>query len=247
MLNYIHSELYRTFHRAYTYVLIGVAALLGVLALTLFLPYKNQVDSTLSMYEVLGLCVPIAFFFTYMCETMLSDCAFGDDCKHQTLKNTISYGFTRTQVYLGKLLAQLIVAVLAMVVIYTVLFVAAFVLLGRVDMAVGEVLSWYLGLLLRAFPIWLAGLSILNLLHFVLKDSLVNVTYLGLTVLLPFVLTQFLSRSWAFLQPVLPYLMMNMMTDIAQVSLQWPWIIGLGWTAVTTALGVALFARKEIR
>ena len=50
---------------------------------------------------------------------------FSDEYKHQTLKNTVSYGISRVKIYLGKLISGLMAGVLVMTVTVAVTVVTA--------------------------------------------------------------------------------------------------------------------------
>ncbi|MCI9413673.1 MAG: ABC transporter permease [Clostridiales bacterium] len=256
MLNYIRSELYRTFRRKYTFLMIGIPALLCIAAnLMIFAmlhtggTIHSTAESPVNGDFMLNMLTPTIIFLVYFGVFLVVDCVFSDEHKNQTLKNVVSFGYTRTQIYFGKLITQLLLALLTMVIVFATFALSAFLLLGIGSLT--ETLQWYGYQLLHAFPIWLAGLAIANMLYFTVKGSLVVPVYLGLVLFLPFlVLNQMAARLWPWFQKLLPYLMFNML-DGSNASgpegLLWPWVIGLGWTVLATAFGVILFRRREIK
>ncbi len=111
MLRVIKSELYKTRHRLYPYIFIGVIVALGLAGVMLFavtnhyLPpeervgFDGMVSIALSMFPT-GLFLTVAFV----------DMVFSEEYKNPTMKNTLAFGTSRAGFYLGKLLTELITA-----------------------------------------------------------------------------------------------------------------------------------------
>ena len=89
--------------------------------------------------------------------------------------------------------------------------------------------------------------------HFLITNSTIAAfSYLGILMVLPMAL----NNLGQYVNPLftsLYHLTLNYHMDQLLVGdLPWSkigqcWLIGLGWTLVSTALGAALFARKEIK
>lgn len=111
MLNYIRAELYKVTHRLYTWIMLGLIFLgEGFMFIIWFdnRPYMTfyEAVSVVAMMMILG------FFATlFTC-----DMVFAEQYKNSTLKNEVSFGLSRSKIYLGKFIAMTILSVLAMVI-----------------------------------------------------------------------------------------------------------------------------------
>lgn len=120
MLNYISSELYKTFRRKYTKIALVVIALLCIAGNAL-------VRLTFSMAGTLNSAYPfyLGIMLMPMCFALLTivvDAVFSDEYKYGTLKNTISFGISRAEIYFGKLIVEIIlmlVTIALVLVVYT--------------------------------------------------------------------------------------------------------------------------------
>lgn len=253
MLNYIRSELYRTFHRKYTWIILSAGAGAALLANILFVlmqaggPLVEQVTAK----ELIPLSMGPASVFAYISICILTDCVFSDEYKSQTLKNTVSYGITRTTVYFGKLAVEFLLALLAMVVIFGVFVLSCCLMMGVGTPA--EMLEAFrlFGMkLLQAFPIWLAGLAIANLFYFTFRGTAAALGYLAVILAVPMIIMEFLSRAFSWAAELIPYLMFTHIGSLPTTSsfqLDIPWIMGPAWAAAAVFLGFLLFCRREIK
>ena len=111
------SEWFRTFHRKYLYITTGCLCALVILA-SVFLKVNEDVmyDMTDYMGTFLLSIVTTGLSMGYYLTMIVADMIFSDEYKHQTLKNTVSYGISRVKIYLGKLISGLMAGVLVMTV-----------------------------------------------------------------------------------------------------------------------------------
>lgn len=256
VLNYIHSELYRTFHRRYTFIMWGALALAAAGVNILLFWMKGQgilnstADNPLNAMSFMPMIVPTMFLFVYYAVCIVVDCAFGDDYKNQTLKNTISYGITRSQIYLGKLISAFLLALATMVVLCAVYFLTAVGFNGTQGSSFMEILQWFGLQLLHIFPIWLAGLCIANFFYFLCKNTtMASFCYMGAILIIPFIIAQYLARAFQWAATITPYLMFDMSQEGAKVlaDCAQPWAIGLAWAVLSTVAGLILCQKKEIK
>ena len=135
MFNIIRSELYKTRHRKYPYILIGIlsAFILFFVTVTAF---QNRVNNAnIGLGDVLLACVPLLSMGVYM-TILIVDAVFSDEYKNQTMKNTVAFGISRTSLFFGKLIAELIVAVISLIVLLAVLILSTLILMGPGDQMV---------------------------------------------------------------------------------------------------------------
>ena len=64
---------------------------------------------------------------------LIVDAVFSDEYKNQTMKNTVAFGISRTSLFFGKLIAELIVAVISLIVLLAVLILSTLILMGPGD------------------------------------------------------------------------------------------------------------------
>ena len=100
MLNYIRAEIYKLLHRPYTYITLGVMLVLeGLLvaghafhnAHSLATPFGGAIVLITDM-GIIGFC---------MC-MITGDVVFAGQYKNATLKNEVSFGLSRTQIYIDR-------------------------------------------------------------------------------------------------------------------------------------------------
>ena len=114
MLNYIQAEFYKLLRRKYTYLVPGGFLVMEALLLASFAfhnshsnptPFGNAV-SIIASLGALGFCVCL----------FSADIVFAGQYKNSTLKNEVSFGLSRTQIYLGKFIAQTLLSIAYLVV-----------------------------------------------------------------------------------------------------------------------------------
>ena len=116
MGNYLSAECYKAVHRKYIYIFS--AAMLGlVAAFMLLLRIEGMSQSgdgmlmvqRVSVSELLGILAMALSAGLYFL-MIAADIVFSDQYKYNTLKNEVSYGLPRWQIYLGKLTASALMA-----------------------------------------------------------------------------------------------------------------------------------------
>lgn len=111
MLNYIRAELYKAVHRVYTWIMLGLV-ILGELFLMWTWSFNDGYMYFFLAVSVVGRMMLLGFFATlFTC-----DIVFAGQHQNGTLKNEVSFGLSRTKIYLGKFIAMTILSVLAMVI-----------------------------------------------------------------------------------------------------------------------------------
>ncbi len=253
MLRVIKSELYKTCHRMYPYVFTGVIVALGLLLVFLFaftntqIPIEDQIGFdgliafTVSMLS-LGLYLTVAFV----------DMVFSEEYKNQTMKNPLAFGVPRASLYLGKLAAELLVAVVSLLAILGIILGVGALLLGPVH----PVSFWELFMnigqrLLVSLPLWIGALSFGNMLAFHCKSStLYTLFFVGFFGLLPPIL-QFASSYYPVLGEVSLWLMTPLFDQFASAGLSNELILrsvvtGAAYLIGSTLIGLVFYQRKEI-
>ena len=186
-LLYLRSECWRTFRQKQMYIFSGACALviLGLMAM-LWAIYQNSTSDVTEwalyldvLLDMLAAFLPSAGMFAVM---ITMDAAFSGEHKYQTMKNSISFGTSRLTIYLGKLLTAFLASLFVLAVV-----IASFLGFGYIFLGVGDgfcfqqsmrMLGW---VLLGALPLWIAALSLMNLLLFAVRSETgAAFAYLGL-------------------------------------------------------------------
>lgn len=121
--------------------------------------------------------------------------------------------------------------------------------------AAGDGQTWALVgyCLAGAFPLWLAGLAVVNACYFLIRSNTIA-AFTGVGILL--LVSQIFQLLGLLIHPVFEVIrqfMPNVMVDaLANMAFQWNyvglcWLSGLVWFAAATAIGLLAFRRKEIR
>lgn len=249
MVKYLNAELYKVTHRKmYTYLSLGV--ILAGEALLLFL-LKFATGDAENAFEDVVFVLTMALSVGMYLAVMVCDMVFSDQYKLNTLKNEVSYGLSRLRIYFGKLLAEMVTAV-----VFCAVIVAFFLLAGGVmfpvETSLGELLPALGKSLAAALPLWLGGLGFFHMLLFVTKGStmatVIYVLVMGVldTVLelMALFIPNFVEAYLAIRQWLPSVLFEGFNTgapDIGQC-----WLVGMVWLAVSAVIGFISFQKREI-
>ena len=240
----------RPYYRIYLTVM---AALAAALALIWWWTGREGMFQG-SFGECLSLLIPFFSAGIYLA-VIVADAVFSDQYKAGTLKNEVSYGLPRVRIYLGKLLTA---AAAGLLLVFLTLL--AYAVLCRLLIPVGAEdwteIQTFLFRLLAALPLWLGALSLtmaamFNIAHTVPMLAVVLVCLNGLGPVFRGLIG--LGLDWlSALAEALYRITLTAPMDLSAVSLWdpayllWCWGVGLLWSAGSTAVGLALFARRDI-
>ncbi len=252
MVKYMGGEFYKVTRRKYLYITLGCMAVLEALLVVLWAWMNGAGDGMTHIAAASGFTMVLGmlsmgFFFTIL----TCDMVFSEQYKHNTLKNEVSFGVSRTRIYLGKLAVEAVVSLALCLVIFVWYGVLCLLLLPG-DRSWAEALGSVGFGLLAALPTWMGCLSLVHMLFFLLRGTTaasmivaVLVTTAGQLFQL---LAQLVNRGFLVLYNILftsPLEgIINRVGDWSTVG--WAWAVGAGWFLVTTLVGLAAFQKKEI-
>lgn len=268
MVNSIRAELYKLTHRAYFYGfnLCCAAFALLVVGCLCYIKFTAAPSAELVNFPFaltpLYLGMPIGLYLVMVG----GDAVFSEQYKYNTLKNEVSYGLTRTRIYLSRLIVTLLLMAVIFVVTMGVYLLASLVLLGIPSDAVAldsfgmnaaQSVQMVMGMLgfyvLASLPLWLGSLAIAIACLFLIRGS--NIAGMGFLVLMVGV-PALLDKLGYYVHPFfrqLYHLTLNYSMDLvtSSTTLGWAvigrcWIIGLSWAVIATAAGLFFFSRREI-
>ncbi len=258
MLNYIRAEVYKLLHRPYTYIALGALVALEALFASMFAfhnahslvtPFGAAIVAIVEMGTI-GFCICL----------LTGDMVFAGQYKNSTLKNEVSFGLSRTRIYLGKLIAQTLLSIA-----YLVVMMAFFIALCAVclPMEAGDfytaaegltIVGWFLA---AGLPLWIGGQAVLCMCLFLVNGEMASsFLYVGIVFVLETVigLAGLLAGGPAgdALLTLAAYFPRNMLEGAKEVVgnmtyMGQAWLVGAFWVAVSTAAGLYGFGKKEIK
>lgn len=141
MLNYIRSELYRITHTRAAFLTTAILSA-GILAINLVLHFwgggVNYYGHTSFSY---ALNISEPFLYVIM-GAVVAFALYESRRKNGNLKNTVAFGLTRPQIFIGQCISALLAATAIMVVVLAVWLASAELLLSRTEIwTIGDFLS----------------------------------------------------------------------------------------------------------
>lgn len=256
MLSYIKSEFYRIWHNKGSYLFIAICSLLLVSSNIILAAVKAAEPSFsyASTYFAFSTFYSSIIFVFFLCISVAS-IIFGNEHSNHTMKNSISYGINRGNIYFGKLIVEVAYAMIAFAIITGMDILTAYLLLENSGI---EHLYLLLKVCFVVLPLLLCAIAVTNCFLFILESmgSAVGAV-LGILLALPLV-SNFLGMKFqvfALLAKVLPYnLLTKMDFDYEKIELILPgngaidyWLIGIIELIVFALVGFVVFRKKEIK
>lgn len=259
MLNYIRAEAYKLLRRPYTYIALGVMLALEGLFVAGFAFHNSHSFATPFGGAII---VIVEMGVIGFCTCMLTgDIVFAGQYKNSTLKNEVSFGLSRTQIYLGKFLAQTLLSM-----VYLLVMMAFFLGLCAICLPVESVAGFYsapealtiVGYFLAVgLPLWIGAQAALCMCLFLVNGEMASsFLYVGIVFVLETILdvVGLLIRGGIgnLVLKVTEYFPVRMLNEAKSVVgdmayLGQAWIVGAFWVAASTAIGLYGFHKKEIK
>lgn len=254
MRNYLKAEFYKLSRRKYLWFTLMVVLFLESLLLLGFVAFGA---SPIDFYD--GATNLLALLALGMFAPLLTcDMVFTDQYKNGTLRNELSFGLSRAKIYWGKLLAQTALSLALCAVFLGYYLGGCWLLLGHdpvEDLLAIQTVQCALACVL---PLWLGMQGLCCAMCFAFRSDLMGaVAAVGLVYGLSVVLfiAGGMSGHTAFgdlLRTIQTYLPDHLLTEVSGLSApDWElciktWLVGMVWFALSTAVGLAVFWKKEL-
>lgn len=258
MNRYIKSELYRMLRMKGTYLFMLISSLLLVSANVVLaavklteqsFPYAttdfafSNVESNMMM--ILFLCIMVAVM------------VFNNEYNNHTMKNSISFGITRSTLYFGKFFVQIIYALTAFIVIIGIEILSAYLLLSNSGT---DSLMLLLKTCFLCLPIFFLGLALTNCFAFIFEGTGATVSAsIGVLLAVPLV-TNLLGMKFKLFHKISDIMPFNMVNSIDinfkehSLTTIWGldsyrnyWFIGILEMLVFIAIGYFAFKKREVK
>lgn len=259
MISYIKSEYYRIFRNKWTYLFILICSALLVSS-NVVLAVVNASEENFP-YATTKFAISMFysnFTIVFILCIAITALVFGNEHNNHTMKNSVSYGISRGNIFFGKFIVEVIYSILA------------FVIIGAIDIGTAYLLLENSGvdhmfLLLRAcaaaLPLFIVAIAITNSFLFTIESSgASNAASVGLLLALPLVCNMLGMKFTFFLElaKLLPWNMIYYMgfdVEKFQLTLLWGGINGYGYywliacveVIIVSIIGFVIFKKKEIK
>lgn len=110
MIKLIHADLYKAFHRMYMYIFM--AGMAGIAMLVIFAFANNSSPEYAVTSVAWNFAISNLLVFPLFIMPMFVDITIAEEYKEHTMKNTVSFGESRTKLYLSKLISAVILGLL---------------------------------------------------------------------------------------------------------------------------------------
>lgn len=256
MFNLIKAEMYKSFRRLYSKVFLAVTGG-GVILLNVLLSVinRNVSGSTFTRSEMLivyMVCLAIGMYLAIV----TTDLVFSDEYKHGTLKNTVAFGYTRTEIYFSKLISACVITVLMALLIVFIAVVTCWPLFES-DAAEVRTLGLFLEYALAVTPLWLSQVALSVAVWANVKNSNFGAVFVALfTAMVPGVLDiaamiteKPIFSDIADILPASQFSEYQSLTDISEIVTLFPRfsVIGVSFFVGFALLGWLAFYKREIK
>ena len=259
MINYLKSEVYRNLRSKGNYIFI--ASLIGfVIFLNVVLYLFAKSDSTFPyattkfIFRALYTSISITMLLSSFAVSMI----FGQEYKNNTLKNTISFGISRSKIYFSKLLISIIYTFIVGILVTGAFITCAYLLLDNSGV---EELKLLINSLIYAIPMILVSVTLTHSLYFAIEKENNVIAYWVIIIMIIPSLLNMLGKRIELFKSIANYMPWNILKDITFNEATKEFV--LGWTtpegilkSIVTAvigcsvcyfIGLELFKRREIK
>lgn len=180
---------------------------------------------------------------------------FGDEYKHHTLKNSISFGLSRTKIFCGKYIVSLVSALVCFAIIMACYVASAYILLENSG---SEVLRELFLSMAGTIPSAIFSLTLATALFFIIENGMgAALVWSGIIIVLPLVMKLMGARIKICyeISHWLPWTMLSGNTvNQSAYSCIWDtpsgmihcFIVGIVSSVVFFVIGLRLFQKRDI-
>ena len=255
MTNYIKSELYRNLRsKGNCFFILGISACVVFLNVVLSIFAKN--DPTFK-YGTTGFAFSSLYYSLHFVMYM-SLCAvsgvFGQEYKNKTLKNTISFGISRSNIYFVKLIVSIIFSIITSIIVLSTFIGSAYLLLENSGI---EPLITLFKAMAGALPIIFFALIVAHCFYFIMEKEMTACIWWGSIVIVIPEIIHLIGKRNELVRNISSYIPWNMVGSegfndgiilwLTPEGLTKTIIVGIIGCVIFYVIGLKLFNRKEIK
>lgn len=256
MFNLIKAEMYKSFRRLYSKVFLAVTGggliLLNILLSVVNRNFGGTAYTRSEMMLVYMVCLVVGMYLAIV----TTDLVFSDEYKHGTLKNTVAFGYTRTEIYFSKLISSCIVTVLMALFLVIIAVVTGWVLFESSGSDMDN-LVLFLKYALAVTPLWLSQVAFSIAVWANVKSSNFGAVFVtmftamapGVLQLVTMITEKPIFNDIAQILPISQFNKYQSLTDFSEIGTLFPRfaVIGFSFFAGFMLLGWLGFYRREIK
>ena len=259
MLNYIKSEFYRNINTKGNYLFlfgsIGFVIFINV-ALGLYaqsqvnFPYGNTKYSFSSFNAFMESLMIVSVFLVSL--------IFGQEFKNSTLKNSIAFGISRSQIYFGKFFMETLICIINMVLISSAYAIAAYLMLEDSGIVY---LKDFIQAIIASFPLLLASVSAAHCFYFIFDNERTAVAIWAIIMVVIPELMSIAGRKIIILEKISSWMPWNILGNAtfdnatSRIVMVWSsqegfikcFVVGAIGLVIFYTLGLVKFKKKEIK
>ncbi len=259
MLSYVKSEFYRILHNKSTYLFIIICSALLVSSNILLAAVKYS-EPTFGYANTFFSIVNFmsSFAMVFILSIAVATIIFGNEYGNHTMKNSVSYGISRSTIYFGKLFVEIVYAIVAFAIITAFHVASAYLLLENSHM---HELSVLIRMFLASLPLLLYVLAVVNCFAFIMEGTAGAIGFDALILFAIPIISSMMGMKFELFHKLAEILPWNLINNISMkeepfdIVLQWEgnagyynyWIAGMVQLILITVIGYLIYRKREIK
>lgn len=255
MFHYIARDFKAALHRRYTYAyVIGifVACLIANIAVVAFRTIYGTNEGTYA-YNII-VYATWCFILPYYSCIFIADMGFGKIYPNPQIRDSVTKNMSRTAIYLSKLIAELLLAILFLVIAF-ILLIGITTVFHFADgtVRVSDIKD-FVDKMLIAIPLWFAGVAFGNMFLFIFEEK--NKAYIGyfiLTLIAPRIVMAFAAEPLCFgpaksIRTILITQAFSLLPYPADPARNVPLTIAIGiiYGVIASVVGIIVYHKKKV-
>lgn len=193
------------------------------------------------------------FIIPYYTCVVIADIVFGKEYPNPNIRNGNTSGLNRVQIYLSKLIAGFVLALVLALTTAVVLIVVTSLFQIKDGLLTWYSITDFFGKFAIAIPLWFAGLSFGQMFLFInKKKKIAYIEFFGLTLVLPRLIMFFAAEPfmWAFFRLIRTYTLtqnFSLIPYLADPARNVPLTIALGiiYGIIAAVVGCVYYSKKK--
>ena len=195
------------------------------------------------------------FVIPYYSCIIIADIVIGRTFPNPMIKDKDTNGLSRTQLYFAKLIAEVLLSIVLVAIAFVFLLGTTALFQIKDGMVSGYEITDFLGKMLLAVPLWIAGISMGNMFLFTHeKKKLAYIGYFTITLVIPRLIMFFAAEPfrWAFFRFLRTYTITQNFSLIPYPadparSVGLTIALGVIFTIVSSVIGCVYYNKKKFK
>lgn len=242
MLRLIKSDMYKLCHRPYLYVMTGCLVGIVVLMNTVLLSSDVTREAVFTqIFRILSL--PLFFI------AIFADLTMAEESKYGTMKNTVSFGVNRIQLYFSKLVTATLLGVITFSIVFGMFLASGYLFVQPGANFTADFMMNYMARIGATAVLYMGAVSLALMLATLLKKSSALAFVFAGVLIIPAILVMVISQinpGLSGLMNISLLMQCNSLGSLEQSQLLSVAFIGVLYYVVFGILGVVIFKRQEI-